>query len=231
MRAWSSRRGRAVVVVLTLVALAGCAGGPPPPDWSVNAAGHVERFSQAWLKGDERVQAREFELARREVVRTGRVDLVARVELNRCAVHVASLDFAPCSGFDALAQDAGPAERAYARYLAGQAGAADVPLLPAPHRTLVVGGTAIDGIDDPLSQLVAAGVLLRQGRASPAVVRQAVDAASRQGWRRPLLAWLGVQLKLAQAHGDGGEVERLRRRMELVAPRPVQPPSSSQSRQ
>jgi len=69
---------------------------------------------------------------------------------------------------------------------------------------------------DPLAQLVAAGVLFQGGRAGPTVVALAVDTASTQGWRRPLLAWLGVQAQLAERAGQADEAARLRRRMALV---------------
>ena len=72
------------------------------------------------------------------------------------------------------------------------------------------------GIADPLSQLVAAAVIFRSGRASPALLQQAVDTASSQGWRRPLLAWLGVQLQVAEKGGDAEAAERLRRRIALT---------------
>ncbi|HRL37596.1 MAG TPA: hypothetical protein PLH50_12290, partial [Ottowia beijingensis] len=55
-------------------------------------------------------------------------------------------------------------------------------------------------------------------QASPAVVEQAVETASHQGWRRPLLAWLGVQARLAEQRGDAAEAARVRRRMDLVQP-------------
>ena len=45
-----------------------------------------------------------------------------------------------------------------------------------------------------------------------------VDIAYPQGWRRPLLAWLGVQQRLAQQAGRPEDAARLRRRMDLVAP-------------
>lgn len=189
------------------------------PDWQVSAVGHVERFTQALLRGDARVEAREFDLARAEVARTGRPELVARVELTRCATRVASLELAPCAGFEPLRADAGEPERAYADYLAGQAAAAQASLLPPPHRAITAGGDAVAAIDDPLARLIAAGVLLRQGRASPALVARAVDTASEQGWRRPLLAWLGVQARLAEQAGQTGEAARIRRRMDLVGPR------------
>ena len=206
------------MILIAVSALSACAVGEKVPDWSINAVGHAERFTEAWLKGDARVAPREFALARAATASTGRPELVARIELTRCAAQVASLVFEPCTGFDPLAADASDAERAYARYLAGQAGAQDAALLPPPQRAVAAGGTAIAGIEDPFSRLVAAGVLFKQGRATPDTVAQAVDTASHQGWRRPLLAWLGVQARLAEQRGDATEAARIRRRMDLVAP-------------
>jgi hypothetical protein len=74
----------------------------------------------------------------------------------------------------------------------------------------------LQGIGDPLSLLVAAGVLLESGKASPAIIAQAIDTASRQGWRRPLLAWLEVQAQRATHAGQSAEATRLLRRIELI---------------
>jgi hypothetical protein len=75
---------------------------------------------------------------------------------------------------------------------------------------------AIESVADSLARLVAAGTALQSGNASPALVQAAVDAASSQGWRRPLLAWLGVQLKLAEASGSSQEAARIQRRIALT---------------
>ena len=208
----------AVALVAVALLLAACASGPPPPDWSINAVGHLQRYEQAWLAGRSQAAEREFAAARAETARTGRADLVARIELTRCAVQVASLDFGPCDGFDSLAEDAGPQERAYARYLRGQAAAGDAADLPPQHKAIAAGGADLSAIADPLARLIAAGVLLQQTRIGPGQIADMVDTASQQGWRRPLLAWLGVQLKLAEQAGDAATVARLRRRMDLVHP-------------
>jgi hypothetical protein len=198
-----------------LLSLAACSAGPKAPDWQLEAKGSVERAVTAYLEGDSRVEAVEFSRARSEVSATGRIDLIARTELLRCASHVASLVFEPCAGFERLRQDAAPAERAYADYLAGKP--VQAALLPEPQRAAAGGGeAAIKAMTDPLSQLVAAGAAFQTGRASPAVVQAAVDAASSQGWRRPLLAWLGVQASLADKARDGIEAARIRRRIELT---------------
>lgn len=207
-------------VLLTALTLSACGSKPPVPGWQLNAKGSAERAAQAWLSGNSRVEAVEFARARHDVSSTGRADLVARLELLRCATRVAALVFEPCTGFEPLAADAAPAELAYARYLAGQAQPGDAALLPEAHRALAGGsaapGPALSGISDPLSRLVAAGVLMRRGEADPAVMDQAVQAASGQGWRRPLLAWLLLQQQRAVAGGAPEEAQRLQRRIELL---------------
>lgn len=206
---------RSLLVLAAL--LAGCSTQPPTPDWLVEAHGALERFSSAYLRGDARVEAAEFARARSAVASTGRLDLLARAELTRCAVRVASLVLEPCAGFDALRADAAPPERAYADYLAARVQPQDVPLLPAAHRSAAAGDTqAVKAVADPLARLVAAGVLFQAGRASPDLLALAVDTASAQGWRRPLLAWLGVQARRAEAAGAVDEAARIRRRMALV---------------
>jgi len=180
-----------------IILLGGCAGGPQPPDWQLNAASALQAFERHYLAGDTQAADREFVLARREIARTGRADLVARAELRRCAVRVASLEFDDCPGFERLRDGAGGEELAYANYLLGKAGT--------------------KAGEEPLSRLVAAGVELRKGAITPAAIAAAVDIASAQGWRRPLLAWLGVQAKRAQDAGDSETAARIRRRMDLIS--------------
>ena len=200
-----------------VLAITACSSGPKPADWQLEAKGAMERSVTAYLEGNGRVEAVEFARAKAELTSTGRVDLMARAELLRCASHVASLVFEPCVGFEKLRQDAALAERAYADYLAAALQPQDAALLPAQQRAAVSGGdAAVKSITDPLSQLVAAAVAFQSGRASPALVQVAVDAASSQGWRRPLLAWLGVQASLLDKSGDGQGAERIRRRMVLT---------------
>jgi len=59
-------------------------------------------------------------------------------------------------------------------------------------------------------------VLFEAGKANPEMIALAVDTASAQGWRRPLLAWLKVQALRAQRAGASDEAQRLQRRIDLV---------------
>ncbi|AMO22920.1 hypothetical protein GCM10027034_34270 [Ramlibacter solisilvae] len=201
-----------------LLALAACGSQPPAPGWQGSAHDSLGRFTTAYLKGDSRADS-EFQRARGELASTGQAGLVARAELTRCAAMVASLVQEPCEGFERLRADAPAPERAYADYLAGRVAPTQVALLPPQYRAVAGGredAAALQAIGDPLSRLVAAGVLFRNGRASPQVLTLASDTASQQGWRRPLLAWLGVQAQRAERAGARDEAERIRRRMQLA---------------
>ena len=208
---------RPLSALALVLATTACSSGPKPADWQLEAKGAMERAVTAYLEGNGRVEAVEFARVKVEVSSTGRVDLMARAELLRCASHVASLVFEPCVGFEKLRQDAAPAERAYADYLAATLQPQDAALLPAQQRAALAGGDAVvSGMAEPLSRLVAAAAAFQSGRASPALVQVAVNTASSQGWRRPLLAWLGVQASLLDKSGDRQGAERIRRRMVLT---------------
>jgi hypothetical protein len=204
----------AFTLILAL-ALAGCASKPQPPSWQPNARSALDGFTDAWLHGDSAAADAEFARARRETASTGRFDTVAQAELVRCAARVASLDY-DCPGYAAVAGDATPAQQAYAAYLSGQWQGLNASLLPEQHRGVAGGGT-LAAVQDPLARLVAAGASMKAGRITPADIANAVDTASNQGWRRPLLAWLGVQERRAQAAGDTAAVQQIRRRIALAS--------------
>ena len=141
---------------------------------------------------------------------------------NWCAArcYTASLEVGECTGFTALAQDASAEERAYAAYLSGRWQGLNPALLPEQHRAIASGTGGLAGIADPLARLVAAGAMLQAGRIAPPDIVTATDTASAQGWRRPLLMWLGVSAA-ARAGGRryGGSWRASERRIALASAR------------
>jgi hypothetical protein len=202
--------------------LGACASQLPPPDWQANAHASLKAFTSAYLSGNTRLADFEFGRAKLDLSSTGRADLLARAELTRCAVRVASLEFDGCAAYQALAPEARSEEQAYAAFLNGHWAGLNAALLPPQHRALVLNSTTstiasvLGAIEDPLARLVAAGALLQNQRLTPADIALATETASAQGWRRPLLAWLGVQFKRAQDSGNVEAAARLQRRMDLV---------------
>jgi hypothetical protein len=153
----------------------------------------MDHFQQFYLKGNTGSAEAEFARAKNELSSTGRPALVARAELVRCALRTTSLEFDSCPAFEALRSEAGPEELAYADFLSGKGDRS--------------------GGDDALGKLVGYGVKFKSGTISPAEINAAVDISSEQGWRRPLLAWLGVQERRAEAAGDAEALGRIRRRI------------------
>jgi hypothetical protein len=205
------------------VALAAGCGGTLPPAWQTDSSEAMERFRVSYFDGDSRRAARDFNEAKRAIGATGRLYLGARAELVRCAYGTAALDFDACSGFEPVREDATAEDRAYAAFLFGTLQAADIGRLPEQYRDVArapddaARSRALAKIEDPVSRLVAAGALFRQSRLALDGVTIAIDAASAGGMRRPLLAWLNVELKRAEAAGDAQAVARVRRRIELAS--------------
>jgi hypothetical protein len=206
-----------------VVTLTSCASGPAPQVWESNAHSALQNASTAYLTGNSRVEEQDFARALRELRATGRADLVANAELTRCAARAASLVFDDCPAYLPLAADAGAEQRAYADYLAGRWQGLNAALLPKHHAAVMANpatAAALSQTKDPLSLLIAAGMLLKHGNLSQPslddVSRVAVQTASSQAWRRPLLAWLGVQLKSAEAKGDAAQAASVKRRIDLI---------------
>lgn len=217
---------QACTLACAAVLLGACASKPPAPDWQGNAFAALKGFSSAYLRGNTRLAEFEFARAKSELASTGRADLLARAELTRCAVRLAGLELDECAAYQALATEALPEDQVYAAFLLGQWSGLDVARLPLAYRSLVLqvqtnrgseaSRHALEEIEDPLSRLVAAGALLQSKHLSAADIERATDAASSQGWRRPLLAWLGLQREGAlQAH-DPALAARLQHRIDLV---------------
>lgn len=220
-----------VSALLSALLLAGCANGPVAPAWEGNARSALDNTVQNFLTGNSKAEEQDYARAYKELAATGRADLLARAELTRCAARVASLVFEDCPGFKALAADAGAEQRAYADYLAGRWQGLNVALLPKHHAAVLtnpINPAQLMHIQEPLARLVAAGAMLRHGSLQPEALAEiaelAAQTASDQAWRRPLLAWLGLQVKQAEMRKDTMQIDRLNRRMALILSSPGSKP-------
>ncbi|QJW83540.1 hypothetical protein HK414_03420 [Ramlibacter terrae] len=206
---------RIVLLFAAAALLAACGNKPRQPDWLVNADGAQERYQRAYLSGRDRVATAEFARLRSETASTGDPGVVARAELTRCAMRVASLDFQPCTGFEPLRRDAGAAERAYADFWPARCRRS--------RRSNCPGNTAAGrrrSTEEDRGPGLAAD---RRGGAAAHRARRSAGAAGRDGHGvgTRLAArgagWLGAQAMRADQAGATDEAQRLRRRMELAA--------------
>lgn len=211
-----------VASLLVMSMLSACGGSLPPPDWQLNARGGLEAYDKHYLAGDTRLAEFNQGKARSAIAASGRLDILARAELARCAARTAALAFDDCPAYRALETDAAPPERAYARFLAADWTGLDTRILPAHYGALIGARDdaarveALRGVKDPMARLIGAALLFKQTALPPDGIALAIDTASERGWRRPLLAWLRVAEKRAEAGGDIDALAALRRRIALV---------------
>jgi hypothetical protein len=188
----------------------------------MNAVSLLEHYQARWLEGNTKAADLALDKSRSEIAKTGRLDLLARLELAACGTRIAALEFTPCDKHVALATEASPADQSYAQFLDGQWRNLDSTRLPAHYTRLVsakddaAANQAAQDIKDPLARLIAAGLLLKQSRATPQTLTTAIDTASERGWQRPLLMWLKIEQQRAQNAGDQKSAHSLQRLIELT---------------
>jgi hypothetical protein len=215
--------GRRSMCLVLAAALSAACSHPTVPEWEERAHEGFEQYQRSYFAGD-RTADRDFRKAADALATTGKPELRARGELIGCALATAALDFERCNAWQSLQADADQADRAYGALLSGRISGLDAKALPAQYGALAKAtdaaarNDALKRIEDPLSRLIGAGAVFRAGDLSPEGVALAVDTASEQGWRRPLLAWLGAQAGLAEAAGDAAALARIRKRIDVVAP-------------
>ncbi len=212
-----------LLILASLLTLVGCGtGGPPPPDWKVDASDLIVRYQKHALLGDNTLAERYFQQAVAATGGAGRVSETAHLWLVRCATRRAMLIDDACAGYADLARIAPNAtDQAYYRFITLRWEDLDPSLLPRQHRDLLRAPAdkrpeILGRITDPLARLLDASLLVMRKEADASTLAIATETASAQGWRRPLLTFLKLQQKQAVAQGDVAEQARLDRRIQLV---------------
>ena len=215
---------RAAMLASSLL-LSACGSAPPVPHWQANSASLMENYQSDWLEGHDLLAHREFTLAVRATAATGDPARVARLYLVQCGLRRAALDWGPCDRHAyGRSVPLSPQEAAYARFLEGDWTEPQRSLLPPQYAPLPILdhapaariNRALAAIADPLSRLIAASVALKRGQGDGRTLVLASDTAARQGWRRPLLAWLKLRLAAAKERRESSEETLLEQRIRLV---------------
>jgi hypothetical protein len=217
-----------ILGLLFLFLLLGGCSSKPTPGWIVAGNQQLETFKQQFLTGGQPiVTERHFRKAIEEIKKSGDLDLLGKAWLTKMALEVAVLrDMEEEDYLKVSAALPVPANRNFYLFLKGEKAAVDRSLLPAQYRrfldalrsgSLVEAERMITAMeDDPLSRLIAAGIAVRFNLESEAVLKVAVETASRNGWKRALLAWLERLLTFYKATGDAAKAAAIRQRIDLM---------------
>ncbi|MDP1862668.1 MAG: hypothetical protein Q8K52_02035 [Thiobacillus sp.] len=222
---------KTVFAITSLILLAACgSGGPPPPDWKVDSADLIERYKKHALLGENTLSERYFQQAVSATGGAGRIADTARLWLVRCATRRAMLIDDACTEYADLASiEPKAADYAYYQFITLRWDMTDTALLPSHHRDLVrapIGKkqALLSQVHDPLARLLEASLLIMRQESDAATQTLATETASSQGWRQPLLTYLKLQEKQAEAQGNVAEQARLAKRIQLVEKSLTPPP-------
>jgi hypothetical protein len=217
-----------ILCLLILFLLLGGCSSKPTPGWIVVGNQQLETFKQHFLTGGQQVLTeRHFLKVLEEIKKSGDLDLLGRAWLTRMALEVAVLSEIDEGEFGKIAAAYPvPANGNFYLFLTGDPIAVDGSLLPAQYRSFL---KALQGgdtakvekavaamADDPLSQLIAAGLSLRRHPENEAILQTAVSTASRNGWKRALLVWLERLQTFYAAIGDTARATAVRQRIDLI---------------
>lgn len=216
---------RFLFLFFVLVVAAGCASRPAP-EWIGASYNHLESFKRHYLRGDEILAEKSFRRALEEIRTSGDIDAMAKAYLIRYAVRTAALEAFDDREYLRLAADrSGLPHAHYYAFLKGSFAEVDVDRLPVQYRPFLkalLNGNPGDiereaiRIEDPLSRLIAAGLIVRARQAGEPLLNEAIETASGQGWKKPLLAYLTKLDRYYDSEKETSKAAEVRKRLEWI---------------
>jgi len=196
------------------------------PEWRTASFNHLEQYKKYFLSGREELAAIHFQKAIDEIKSSGNLSLLATAYLTRSALRTAVLEAPQIKEYLEVVE-AGPDDdhKDYYLLLEGKFAQIQKTNLPTAYQDLAAvleGGNeerisgAIFEIQDDLSRLIAIGLVVRYRMENEAILTGAVDLASANGWRKPLLIYMARLESSYQKRNEKDEAEKIRLKMELL---------------
>jgi hypothetical protein len=189
------------LIMISCFLLAGCGASRPVPDWLRISSTQLETYKINYLSGKDKIAAAQFKSILGEIRKSGDLEVLARAHLTRMALQTSVLEtredgeYLKISALSPSVQNSN-----FYAFLKGDVGKVDENLLPAQYtgfyrslRTDAVCASCfqeVEKIEDPLSRLIAAGVLVQFRPPDERVLKKAIDTASAEGWKKALLVYL-----------------------------------------
>ena len=217
---------RKYLILILLVFICACGSTQQLPDRKDVAFRNFESYKTNFLNGKEGVSEPHFNKAKQALSDGNDLYLLAKIYLTKYALHTAALEDFDDSEFVRI-NKLQPSESnfAYYNFLKGNFAAAEDNLLPSNYsgfikaardKDLAKAVGEIRSIGDPLSRLIACGILVKYISYDANILQSAVNTSAENGWRRPLLAYL---TKLQKHYLDSGETIKakdIRERLDLL---------------
>lgn len=217
-----------ILYVICFVLIVGGCGQRNSPSWIITSNQQLERFKDNFLTGGQTVApGLHFQNALEELKKSGNLGLIEKAWLTRMALQIAVLQEMDEGDYRKIADvKPVPTNENFFLFLTGNFATVDTALLPAQYRgvlsairkgDLIKTGEAISSIqNEPVSQLIAAGLAVRQNMESESIIQTAVDTASQNGWKTALLAWMERLASFHEATGQVDKAAEVRRHIDLI---------------
>jgi hypothetical protein len=216
---------KTLTLFLCCLLLAGCSS-KRIPDWTYAGYNQLEDFKKAYLAGDDKIAALHFTKATEEIKKSGNPDILATAYLIKYAVQTAALETVDDSMYLKIAAvQSTPENSAFYHFLKGNFDQVESQVLPEQYGRIVeplreknkAAMTAESlKISDPLSRLITAGIIIRSREYDEALLKSAVDTASANGWKKPLLVYLEKLADYYTTKKDTGSADKVRKRIDLM---------------
>ena len=215
-----------ILLAITLLLFMSACGSPPIPQWKDTSFRQLASYKINFLTDQEDATEPHFAKAKQAVSSNNDLNLLATVYLTKYALHTAALEDFDDSDFLRIEKlQPNAPNRAYYDFLKGNFIAVDAGLLPSAYSKLLpllinkdvsAALRAIAAIDDPLSCLIACGIWIKYLPAEASVLNLAINTAAKEGWRRPLWAYLNRLQKYYLDRQEITKAQSIQERLELL---------------
>jgi hypothetical protein len=217
-----------IICIISVSILIAACGGTKTPTWFLASSQQMDRFEKNYLAGEKAdITELNFSKAVEEIKKSGDLDRLEKAWLTRMALQIAALKEPDGGDYKKIeAVQPMPENGNYYIFLTGDIAKVDEALLPKQyqkfHKALAgkdsIGvGNAIAAMkDNPVSQLIAAGLAVRHQVESEAILQTAVETASVNGWKAALLAWLERMAAFYESKGEAAKANTVRQRIDLI---------------
>ena len=217
---------RIVCLIIFSFLLAGCGSSKPVPEWKDASFNQLDNYKKSYLSGKERIAEAYFNKAVDEIKSSGDLEILSRAYLTKYACQVAVLEsfddreYMRIDAVEPVLQN-----KNFYNFLKGAFGKVDENQLPEQYAAFFkaiesgkkdeIAGE-ISKMDNPLSKLIAIGLLVQKNMYGEMELNLAIDIASQNGWKKALLAYL-IKLESFYAMNDKPDkAARVAERIQLI---------------
>jgi len=207
--------------ILLLILVSACSTSQPENKWQHDAATMCKNYQIHFLQNKTLRASLDLSHAREMATRSADFKPLIDIELTQCAMELSALNPSPCERVsELLALEPNANQRAYLHLLNSQLQEEEIVFLPKQYQDfalLFLDGDAkalnkeISSLQPLSSKLIASA--LSKDVIDDENIQGLIEALSFKGYKRPLLAWLELQM---QKEENEDEKSRLKAKIEIL---------------